>query len=99
MRCVAVFWFVDGCYRCLGVVGLEVWLVLVYLSLPLCVFCECCELWVFSGCVFLNWLLDAGVGVVWLVIWWWFAVLDCIGCRLCLELFWVAVEFGLWVIY
>lgn len=41
--------------------------------------------------MFLNWLLDAGVGVVWLVIWWWFVVLDCIGCRLCLELFWVAV--------
>lgn len=38
MRCVAVFWFVDGCYRCLWVVGLEVWLGLVCLSLPLCVF-------------------------------------------------------------
>lgn len=25
-------------------------------------FCECCGLWVFSGCVLLNWLLDAGGG-------------------------------------
>lgn len=62
-----------------------------------CVFCECCGLWVFSGCVFLNWLLDADVGVVWLVIWWWFVVLACIGCRLCLELFWVAVVLRGWV--